>query len=296
MKAAKYDDALLLDAGEGVQRGSIEGAITVRDLTKPQTVQIEKGGIYQADAYLLSAAEKTFKPDGSKLREDLIGVWSLDGDARSRLGEKELVGQPVGEAKFVDSPFGKAISVDGKTGAVVVPRDDAMNVGEGEFTVAAWIYPTELRQAGIVCLGGYGYAHGWLFDMPGGNGVLRIETANAGGQHNGTVQSRPGVIRRNRWQHVAVSVRRGENNTRLYVNGYQVGVGTIGGWNLDNPKVSLHIGRIQNANLFAGQIDDVRYYRRALDEAEIDALVEPGQKFADPPPAAKSASFVAQVR
>ena len=111
------------------------------------------------------------------------------------------------------------MSVDGNTGHVVIAHDEEMNVGDGDFTVAAWIHPSELRQGGIVCLGGYGYTHGWLFDMPDDTGILRIETATKDGQHNGTVKSPPGVILAGKWQHVAVGVRRGENNTRLYVNG-----------------------------------------------------------------------------
>ena len=88
---------------------------------------------------------------------------------------------------------------------------------------------------------------GWLLDMPRNDGVLRIETANEMGQHNGTVESLPGVLRVDHWQHVAVVVRRGENNTRLYVNGYEVGSGTVNSADFNNPHVNLHIGRIQNA-------------------------------------------------
>ena len=287
VQAAKFDDGLLLDPGTKAQAEPTEGAVTLMNLAEPTTVTIDRAGIYQADVYVKSASAKdAVPPDASKLQHELIGLWPLDGDARSQTVEKELVGQLMGEAKFVESPFGQAISVDGSTGFVVVPYDETMNVGDGEFTVAAWIYPRELRQSGIVCLGAYGYTHGWIIDMPGDNGVIRIETANEDGQHNGTAQSRPGVVRAGQWQHVAVVVRRGENNTRLYVNGYEVGAGTVGAASLNNPNVALHIGRVQNSEFFAGEIDDVRIYRRALDVAELEALLEPGRQFdAVPPPA-----------
>ena len=67
----------------------------------------------------------------------------------------------------------------------------------------------------------------------------------------------------NQWQHVAAVVRRGENQTRLFINGFQVAKGTIAPKVLDNPKVDLHIGRIQDSKLFKGQIDGVRLYTRA---------------------------------
>ncbi|MBI1311680.1 DUF1592 domain-containing protein [bacterium] len=46
----------------------------------------------------------------------------------------------------------------------------------------------------------------------------------------------------------------------------------------------MHIGRIQDGNLFKGEIDDVRLFRRALDVAELQALIEPGRKFVTRPP------------
>ena len=175
----------------------------------------------------------------------------------------------------MESPIGKhskAISLDGSDDSVIVARDDSMNVGKGNFTVSAWIRPTELKQAGIVCLGRYNWTHGWYFDMPNNQGVLRIETVSPDNKSNGTVASRPGVIRANQWQHVAAVVRRTENQTHLYVNGYLVASGTVAATNLDNPSVALHLGRIQDAQLFKGQIDEVRIYRRALETSELQAL------------------------
>lgn len=283
VRAAKYDDALLLDQGTKAAPEPSPGAITIRDLSEPRTVEVEKPGIYQADVYLTAA--KSVAPDGSKLQENLIAHWPFDGDAKpEKKRENKKAGTLTEGAKFVDSPFGKAVLFDGQKGSVVVPRDDSMNVGEGEFTVAAWIHPRGLRQAGIVARGSYGYTHGWVFDMPAGNGTLRIETANGDNQANGTVQSNPKAITNNRWNHVAVVVRRGDNATKLYVNGFEVGSGTINAANLDNPDLDLHIGRVPEANLFKGEIDEVHFFKRALGVAELKALIEPGSKFVQPPP------------
>lgn len=287
VKAAQYDDGLLLDRGTPAQPERGASAISVADLSQPRTVTLKEAGIYQVDAYLQPAADQAIPPDSSKLNEKLVGAWSLNGDANSTPEKKELAGRLEGDAKFVDSPFGQAISLDGNGDSVVVTRDPSMSVGEGDFTVAAWIHPRELRQSGIVCLGKYSWTHGWYLDMPNNQGVLRIETASPANQSNGTVASRPGVIRVNQWQHVAAVVRRGTNETRIYVNGFQVGQGTIAPTVLDNPKVDLYIGRIQDAQQFKGEIDEVRFYQRALDEAELQALLEPGRKFVQPPPPGK---------
>ena len=279
VKAAKYEDALLLERRTQPAEPS-EGTVSFFSTGSVQKIIIPKAGIYQADIF----HQKPFKGDSSvevkKLDQGLIGRWELDGNAQSLPAQKKLEGQVLGKAKFVTPPFGmgKALDLDGKDDAVVVRRDQSMDVGVGEFTVSAWIRPTELRQGGIVCLGKYSWTHGWYFDMPNNRGVLRIETVNPSNQPNGTVQSRPGVIRKNAWQHVAAVVKRGKNETRLYLNGFQVGQGTIAPKALDNPKVDLYIGRIQDSKLFKGQIDGVRIYKRALEVQEIQALLEPGRE------------------
>ena len=283
VKAAKYNDALLLD--RGAQAAAVtDEAIVVRGVNKPQSVNIPKAGVYQLDAYMLGEKIEHVAPDDSKIDEGLLARFDLNNTLTGRVGDQQFEGQFNGDAKFVDSPFGKAIAFNGQDQFVVVPDQDAIKVGEGEFTVAAWIRPTQLRQAGIVVKGAYAYTHGWVFDMPTNRGVIRLETANSESEANGTVESRPGVIRKDRWQHVAVIVRRGQNKTRLYVNGFEVGRGTINAADLDNSELDLHIGRIPNANLFKGEIDDVRIYRRAISMPELQALIEPGRKFAQPPP------------
>ncbi|MAV37766.1 MAG: hypothetical protein CMJ59_20170 [Planctomycetaceae bacterium] len=288
VQAAKVDDGLLLGPDSPPRKPTAgESQIAIPKPRQSPVVEISSSGVYQADVYIGPAAAVTVPPNASQLEVGLIGIWPLDGDANRRPAQPPLLGRLVGEAQFVDSPFGKAISVDGKAASVVIPRDETIKIGEGEFTVAAWIRPHKLQQGGIVCLGGYGYTHGWVFDMPNDQGILRLETARPGKMHNGTVQSRAGVLRANQWQHVAAVVRRGENMTRLYVNGYEVGVGSIEKWDLDNPDVDLYIGRVQNAQLFAGEIDDVRLYRRALGLAELEALIEPGRRFAQAPATGK---------
>ncbi|MBB77112.1 MAG: hypothetical protein CMJ75_21615 [Planctomycetaceae bacterium] len=287
VRAARMDDGLLLDENTMPSGTNTPGALRLAELATPQQVAIPADGIYQVDVYAGTAAPPVDPPDSSRLTEQLVGLWPFDGDTARSPAEPKLEGKLVGGARFVESPFGQAVSVDGQSGAVVIPRDEQLKVGDGAFTVAAWIHPRELRQGGIVCLGGYGYVHGWILDMPNSQGVLRLETARPGKIHNGTVQSRPGVLRANQWQHVAVVVKRDEKTTRLYVNGYEVGAGTIAKWDLDNPAVQLHIGRVQDAQLFSGEIDDVRIYRRALDKAELQALVQPGRRFAYVPAAEK---------
>jgi len=272
--AAKYNDGLLLDKTDTPAVGT---AVVAQQPTARQTVQIPQAGVYQVDVYTAKRRTPRMDVPLSRLSVGLAGAWRLNGTAG--------VGARLeGATRYVLSPFGRAVSLTGEKAGVLIPRTEAMNVGEGDFTVSAWIRPRKLQRAGIVSLGAYSWTHGWFLDMPDDKGALRLETTAPDTQSNGTVTSPRGMLRANAWQHVAAVVRRGKNETRLYVNGYAVAKGTINGANLDNPKMNLQLGRIGTAQPFNGELDEVRLYRRALTEGELQGLVQPGLRFAQPPP------------
>lgn len=273
VEAAKYDDALLLDPGTPVRSTDVPGNVEILAQRDSQTVAVPEGGVYQVDVYEGDRAPPV-PADMSRLAEGLAGHWPLDGEPEARL---------EGDAKFVGSPFGQAVSLDGQDDWLAVPRSEAIGVGEGDFTIAAWVRPRSRRNAGILARGAPEYVHGWYLGMPGNKGSLRFETTTRATEPNGTLVTPEGVLRARVWQHVAAVVRRGENNAWLYVNGYAVARGTIGAADLDNPELDLHLGRIPEGTQFPGEMDEVRLYRRALDEAEIQGLVEPGRSFAKPP-------------
>ena len=252
VKAARYIGGLLLDRGKTAvpsideqRTGRPEKIKPIFSVSKPSKeteLDVPEEGIYQAVVHLAPPGSRRIQADASNLEKGLAAKYNFDNDFSDHRGIKELAGTPLGEIKTVDSPFGKSLALDGRDDSVTVKRNKRLDVGKGSFTVAAWIRPTQLRQAGIVCLGKYSWTHGWYLDMPNGKGVLRIETAGPDNQPNGTVKSRPGTLQVNQWQHVAAVVRRGNNQTRLFVNGYEVARGTIGDKNLDNPKVDLFVG------------------------------------------------------
>ncbi|MBT4225211.1 MAG: DUF1587 domain-containing protein, partial [Opitutae bacterium] len=185
-----YGEHFLIKAGSPKAQ-PVPDQEVLKNLAEPRTVQIPKKGIYQIDVFLRPSSPVAVAADSSKSQEGLVAAWGLNGDTQSESKRKELTGQLVGGAKYLDSPIGKegkAISLDGHDDAVVIPRNPLMDVGKGDFTVAAWINPSELRQAGIVCLGRYNWVHGWYMDMLQG-GVLRIETVNPANKGNGTVVS-----------------------------------------------------------------------------------------------------------
>lgn len=285
VRAARYDDGILLDRNTPAESmARLADHIIDGEFSKPRSIVVKDAGIYQVEVYQGRGAEPRGEVDHSQLDKDIVATWDFNSGLKNSRGPTELIAQlAVETVRTAESPFGKAISLDGYSNWLTVPKNPELNLGSNDFTVAAWIHPKELRQAGIVCLGGYGYQHGWILDMPTNTGVLRLETANRDRKHNGTVQSPAGIIKVNQWQHVAVVVNRTGNIARLYVNGFEVAQGPIENADLYNPELDLQIGRVLDAEKFAGEIDEVFLSRRALTVDELQLLVEPGRTFANPP-------------
>ena len=143
VNAAKYDDGLLLDPGTTAQSSNSENVVVCSNPSDSTSIMIKQAGIYQVDVHA-ATREKLAKQDSSRLGDKLIGNWPLNGNSLSNPDTKNLAGQLQGDAKFINSPFGKALSLDGNGDSVSIPRNDSMNVKDGEFTVAAWIHPTQL--------------------------------------------------------------------------------------------------------------------------------------------------------
>ncbi|MGE0104923.1 MAG: DUF1592 domain-containing protein [Blastocatellales bacterium] len=254
--AAKYDDGLLLDKGAASAEGK---EIAVKD----GAALIRTPGIYQVDVHPAPPAAPP-EADTSRLNEGLAGSWTLDGEPETK--------QLAGKAQSVESPFGKAVAFNAHKDAVTIPGDAARNVRTGDFTVAAWIKPR--GNGAVISAGGYG-SQGWSLNLEERN-TLQFISAGLRGAFNGRVSSQPDSIRREVWQHLAVVVRRGKNETRIYVNGLPVGRGTTGPANLD-AKGDLILGSAAGVESFKGLLDEVRLYKRALAPAEIQGLVLPGK-------------------
>ena len=273
--AAKYDDGLLLDRGENPQDPDLAQSVPLPASGAPTAVDLDAAGIYQIDVH---ESDEDWLPEPapySRLSEGVVGPWPVEGVSSARL---------EGDAKYVDSPLGRAVSFDGDGDSVVVPWSDSMDVGDGDFTVAAWINPDRLRKSALLGIGAFQYTQGWYLEMANNRGLLRLQTTGPDRESNGAVTARQPVLRARDWQHIAAVVRRGKDGVTLYVNGYPVTTGTIGSDELGNPESDLHIGHVPGAEEFWGDIRDVRLYRRALDGAEVQTLVEPGRDFALPPP------------
>jgi PKD repeat protein len=171
-----------------------------------------------------------------------------------------------GARRVTGKPFGRAVRFDGADDFVTIPDSNSLDLASG-VTLQAWVYPTASMT-------------GWrtvLVKERSGTPVYSLY-ANGDGQRPATivetggaerVLSAGGALPVKQWTHLA-STYDGANQ-KLYVNGVLVGSRPQTG------TISLSGGALRIAGnsvwgeYFAGFIDEVRVYNRALSQAEIAA-------------------------
>jgi len=200
-------------------------------------------------------------------------VWNFDEGSGEEIRDTsgELSGKVVG-AEWTEGRRGKAIELNGRSGYATLGN---LDVYGSDFTIAAWIKPrSTARDTGTIVakernsvpafnLRLYlidGNRLGFWISDNQGNNVWPFETPE-------------NTVPLDQWSHVAVT-RRGPVHT-LYLNGKPVGTKSAATTIRHYNALDLRIGGRYPPSgdhgdfVFDGAIDEVRFYTRALTEAEL---------------------------
>jgi hypothetical protein len=166
-----------------------------------------------------------------------------------------------------------------------VPRSDNLDLGkESGLTIEGWILPTQSRPMPIVewtDSNSFG-ANLWL-SYSRGPSVLEANLIDISGAFH-LIQSPSGTLSPNVWQHVALTYNKASGVATLYVNGNTVVSTNLGqftartdlplmlGFHPPNFSGSTVGAPPSSTYYFAGAMDEVALYRRALNSAEIRDL------------------------
>ncbi len=193
----------------------------------------------------------------------LISWWPADGTANDIVHGNH--GTLQNGATFAPGRFGQAYSFDGVDDVVLLPNAANLNFYEtSPMTIEMWVYKT----------GGAGTMH--LFGKREAcNNDFQYQLAfDPGGLVFGGLGFDGGYIRAqgvqlplNMWTHIAGTFD--GSTLRLYINGQSVwtGAGSLGPVN----NASTVIGGTGSCEHFAGLLDEVKIFNRALSPAEIQA-------------------------
>jgi chitodextrinase len=171
----------------------------------------------------------------------------------------------ISGATRVPGKFGSALEFDGKTSLVTVPDSNSLDLTTG-MTLEAWVKPDLVgswetllfkEQPNNLAYGLYGSTN---------TGVPNAQVFSAG---NATQVNGPAALPINAWSHVAATYDGA--NLRIFVDGVQVSSTPLTGPITTSAGV-LHMGSNSVWNeRFAGLMDEVRIYDRALTASQIQS-------------------------
>jgi hypothetical protein len=213
-----------------------------------------------------------------------VASWQADGDATDATGNGNNGVPNGGTASYVPGRCaGQAFSLDGDEDYILVTHSDDLSI-TGPMTITAWINPSSwthnsngyyygLNQ--IVSKGGTNEIN-YSFRVDNTPGVLTFFYGN-NQAWQGWTDNRPLLL--NTWYHVAV-VEYDDGTCDFYRDGQKASGASNWGTPLAIKKVAnskpLRIGDIDGWDQgFAGTIDNLEIYSRALSEVEIQAIYDP---------------------
>jgi hypothetical protein len=222
----------------------------------------------------LSIPNTAFADDG--LGEGLVARYTFDdGDATDSAGANDGTG--VGPVSYPAGLIGQAASLGGSGAYIELPAQEL-----GDFTVSAWFKQSASTGS---------WARVWDFGASGGAGGDFFLAANHGrlyGQLGLGIHSSGGAnvqdvssgfyAGNDTWYHVVVSYDQGGGGTALYVNGSLAGSGSYAAESFDTfSNQRWFLGHSNWADPdFAGLIDEVRIYDRALGGDAVASLYAEG--------------------
>lgn len=227
-----------------------------------------------------------------------IAVWvfcALLLNARPGFAEPRCAPVPTGLSAWFtfDEPLfhrlrapglaGSALRLNGKDQYIEVPsRTPGLNMGEDDFTIELWIRTTDsVNTRNIVDKRDYS-PRGYLIFLHKGHAGFQVVD---GGKADNAI-ARSIHVGDGRWHHVAGVVRRlPPRHFWIYVDGAKQPQESLLQATLANLDVPapLWLGRhhanrdVTSDNLyFAGELDELSFYQRALSAAEIGSIYRAG--------------------
>jgi len=217
----------------------------------------------------------------TNLSDGLVAHYKFDGDANDSSGNGNH-GTEYGGVTYVDGVIGKAGSFDGVDDYIGIPHDNTLNLSY-DITISSWVNLSELTGLSdnniIINKDGYNISYELAIqDSPTNYSSIPKYNLSFYLGDNGTPQDNGGWTDggynfvKNQWTLITITYDRSQVKT--FVNGKIIkNYNTNSSMNTNSGDVRIGArGDNEAVSFFNGQIDDLRIYNRALNEAEIQEL------------------------
>jgi Concanavalin A-like lectin/glucanases superfamily len=231
---------------------------------------------------LIGSVRISPRSKAGQLPSGLVELWSGEGDGSDSVSGNNAM---LTDISFSEGKVGQAFSFNGTSSYFKIPDSPTLDVGAGEgFTVMAWIKPSDIRglhpilewQPGEKMPSPLGIQL-WIGENPASQGVLCAFFIDTNGNNFVHLPSPEGTLVANTWQHVAVTYSQASGTISLYVNGKAVSKLP---WGSFVPLTKGDLASFRPGNpgdwtynrFFAGLMDELAIYNRALSASEIQAI------------------------
>jgi len=210
----------------------------------------------------------------ASLQKGLIAYYPFNGNANDESGNEhhgKVNGPTLALNRFGQSQ--QAYQFDGNTNYIIISHHEDIDFGDSdEATVSLWVKPSRFQKSnGILS----------KYQSNGSNGYVLRLVDESGGLEWGPLarQSSYGISADNalqllKWQHVVLVHDKGSSD--LYLDAEMLARGP-NRWSKNEDDLTIGRDYTEGSELnrlFAGSIDDVRIYNRALSAEEVKALYE----------------------
>ena len=197
-----------------------------------------------------------------------VGAWGFDETSGTGVTDgsgRGNNGTIAGAVRTTAGKFGSALTFDGVNDWVTVPDNTSLDLST-RATLEAWVFPTALGGAWRTAL---------LKEQPG-QLVYALYAHNDVSRPSGHLfttgdlfSNGTAALPLNAWTHLAMSWD--GTTQRLYVNGAQVASRALAGTLPNSTGVLRFGGNGVWSEWFAGRLDEIRIYDRALTQAELQS-------------------------
>jgi bla regulator protein BlaR1 len=206
----------------------------------------------------------------------LVALWSGEGDGIDSIGGNNAT---LTDITFAPGKVGQAFSFNGLSSSIRIPASQSLDIGEGDgFTITAWIKPSDVQGLHpLIQWTDNNMLNLWIGIRPFENGVLRGDITDAAGNH--FLATNPGTLASGVFQHIAFTYDKASGIGTLYLNGVIVAQRQLGIQLVANTKGDLLFSQLDDRpgnwstnRAFAGLMDEIALYNRALSASEIQAM------------------------
>jgi DNA-directed RNA polymerase subunit RPC12/RpoP len=212
------------------------------------------------------------------LPSGVVALWSGEGNGKDSIGGNNAV---LTDISFAKGKVGQAFRFNGESSSIKITASPSLDVGAGDgFTITAWIKLSDVNKLHPILGWNNGGGNAsqlgveFYISEDAGPGSLYANVEDSNSQWH-PIHSRVNPIKTDGFQYVALTYDKTSSLAEIYCNGTVVAKQKLGSFT-PQTTYNFYLGSRPSDEglIFAGLMDEIAIYSRALSASEIHAIYE----------------------